>query len=247
MKNYVEASEWFIRYIQLEKNKKSPELYAASMSLGKCQRQLNRLPQSIEAFKFAMARELTPEQQTKVAIELARTEIAAQSYVKALSALHKLPVTPNLTEDEIDTLLLTAQINCEIGMPEKAAIALQNAIDRAFSKERASCLAVPLAGALVQMGEGAKASDVLNKILSSIPPSATANEIQCQLAAVDLELGRNPEAITLCTTLIAVKPSDELIDKAFRIMGRAYANMKQYDKAALAYAGRVSVGGGAGI
>lgn len=245
--NNFEASEWFNRYIQLERNKKSPELFEAAVDLGICYRRMDKNKQSGEALRFALARELTLEQRMKASIELARTEIGAESYVKALAALQNLPVTPNLTDDEITVLLLNSQINCEIGMPEKAALSLQNAIDRAFNKERASRLAGQLARAYIQMGSPDKAADMLTKVRDTLQPSAAFNEISCCLAEVDVELGRNTEAISLCTGLLSVKPGDEIMERAFRTIGKAYTNMKQYDKAALAYAGRISTDGGAGI
>jgi tetratricopeptide (TPR) repeat protein len=247
LKDDVAAAEWLTRYIQIEKNPSSPELYDASMCLAKCLRRTDRQPRAVEAIKFAMARELTPQQRTRASIELARTEMEYQSYIKALGALQNIPITPNLTDDEMDALLLTSRINCEIGMPEKSAIALQNAIDRAFNKERAANLALPLARSLVQMGQAQKAAEVLTRMLANVGPSAAANDICCELAEVNLILGHNSEAISLCTGLISLKPSDELIDRAFRIIGKAYTNMKQYDKAALAFAGRVSMDGGNGI
>jgi tetratricopeptide (TPR) repeat protein len=247
LENNFEASEWFTRYIQLEKNRKSADLFDAAVDLGVCFRRMGKLKQSAEALRFALMRELTTEQRTQASIELARTEIEAESYVKALAALQNLPVTPNLTDDEVTVLLLNAQISCEIGMPEKAAIALQNAVDRAYNKERTSKLASALAEAYIQMGAADKAASALEKMLGGIQSSPSYGEVSCRLAEVDLVLGRNTEAISLCTGLLSMKPSDEVMDRAFRIIGKAYTNMKQYDKAALAYAGRISPDGGQGI
>lgn len=241
------AAEWFSTYIQVETNTEAPQLYEAAMSLGMSLRRMGKLPQSVEALKFAMARELSTEQKTRAAIELARTEMAGQCYIKALAALQNLPVTPNLTDDEMEVLLLTCQINHEIGMPERAAMALQNAIDRAYSKERAASLAIPLARAFVEMGKDRDAADVLTKMLASIRASDTANQICCELAEINLRLGHNSEAISLCKGLIAARPSDELIEQAWSIMGRAYTNLKQYEMAAMAFAGRASADGGEGI
>ncbi|HSV26409.1 MAG TPA: tetratricopeptide repeat protein, partial [Sedimentisphaerales bacterium] len=244
---HAEAAEWFSRYIQLERNPASVQLYEASMKLAKSLRAIGKIPQSIEALKFAMARELTVPQRTRAAIELARTEAAGQSYVRALAALQGLPATPHLTDDEIEVLLLNSQIHCEIGMPDKAARMLQNAMDRAYSRDRAAVLAVPLARALVQMREAEKAADILARTLANIRPSAVADEIFCTLAEINVILGRYTEAISLSTRLIASKPSDEIVDRAFRIMGDAYAGMNQYDKAAMAYAGRFVTDEGGGI
>jgi tetratricopeptide (TPR) repeat protein len=245
--NNFEASEWFTRYIQLEKNKRSADLYEASLSLGICYRKMDKLKQSSEAIRFAMARELTTEQRMKAGIELARTEIEAESYVKAIAALQSLPVTPNLTDEEITVAILSARVNCEIGMPEKATVMLQNAIDRAYNKERATRLASALADAYIQVGAAEKAATALTKAIETLQPSPAYYELSCKLAEVDIALGRNAEAISLCTSVIAMKPSDEMADKAFKAIGKAYTNMKQYDKAAMAYAGKVSMDGGQGI
>jgi tetratricopeptide (TPR) repeat protein len=242
--NNFEASEWYTRYIQLEKNKKSAELFDAGVDLGVCFRRMDKLKQSAEALRFALARELTADQRMKGSIELARTEIEAESYVKAMAALQNLPVTPNLTDDEVTVLLLNSKVYSEIGMPEKAAIAIQNAIDRAYSKERAACLADALAEAYVAMGSADKAADALARIRDSLQPSARHNELTCALAEIDVTLGRNTEAIALATGLLSLKPGDDIMDRSFRAIGRAYTNMKQYDKAALAYAGRISADGG---
>jgi tetratricopeptide (TPR) repeat protein len=90
----------------------------------------------------------------------------------------------------------------------------------------------------IEKGDLNLAYKKLTEILVLAKPGPLMYEASLRLGDVCLRLGQNSQAISVCTQLLDLQPSEQIKQKTLNLLSMAYNQNKNYDKAALALLGQ---------
>ncbi len=235
----------------------------AYILLGKTKMALGKLDEAGQAFEYALAGRPGEEEYAEVMLALGQVEMGRGNLLKALRLLEKIPTGPRIDERSCEILARKAQIFRAIGLPDSAIRILRGKVDYIADDRLRAVLLFELAKCYVVTGELTTAREILTSILLEIEPGSLVNEVRCELAEVCMKLGDSSQAISICRTVLkgCQRPGSvsgageaglsgaagdgtvsdsaavQICRKALNILGTAYTIEKDYDKAALAFAG----------
>ena len=78
----------------------------------------------------------------------------------------------------------------------------------------------------------------LAKILELAESGPLVHKIALRLANICLQLGQHNQAISVCSQLLDLQPSEQTKQQTLELMAMAYNQQKNYDRAALALLGQ---------
>lgn len=240
IQDYQDAAKWFIRYIGLVKDHTTPDMYSAYFLLGKAYLALGKPQQACEAFKYALNGPLPKEQYFQALLALAKGYIEQQRFLDALDALGSTHPWQLSNSENVELLLLRSRIFRTIGLLDKAIAALGDRAQYLEDPQLKARISFELAKCYIAKGNLELARGTLAEILIIVEHGPLAHQVQWELADVCLELGQNPQAVSICSQLLDSQPSAQIKQKALALLADAYNHQKNYDSAALALLGRWS-------
>jgi tetratricopeptide (TPR) repeat protein len=98
-------------------------------------------------------------------------------------------------------------------------------------------LCLELAKCCADIGDFRIARGRLTNALIDLPPGPLSQQANLLLAEVSMKLNNNKQAKNVCLRLLSGGIDNEIKQKALNLLGQIYTQLKQHDKAALAYAG----------
>jgi tetratricopeptide (TPR) repeat protein len=132
--------------------------------------------------------------------------------------------------DEI--LVARAEILRGMCMPERAVGLLRHALPTVSSPRNRTRLVLELAACTADIGDVRGAFQMLNDLLPTVEPGPLAHRAALALADLCVRNGRQAQAIALARGLLAPSSPDEVRQSAQQILGRAYVQQKDYERAA---------------
>ena len=143
-----------------------------------------------------------------------------------------------LTPDQSGRLcLLSARAYRAMSLDENAVAALRKGLAADAEGQTQCGLNVELAQCLADTDEPEKAHSLLTDTLGRMKAGPAAHAATCDLAEICLKLEKPQQAVTLCQELLKAELTPPEQAAAREILGRAYVQQKEYDKAAMALAG----------
>jgi len=241
-----EVARWLTHRINLARAPDEPGLAEAYGLLAKTEAARGRFSHAIDAYKKALgaAGKAGPPGgsaawRVEMLLELAQILAQQEDFVAALGILEHLS-PKDATPAQADALLLArADLLRAMHLPEQAMTALRRGQPAAASPEAASRMKVLEAECLADAGDVDQARTVLAEALGRIAPGPTAHRAALTLADLSLRAGRAPHAVTVCRDLLGSGCTDDVRRSALQILGAAYAREKDYERAAMALAGKV--------
>lgn len=240
-KDYETAAKWLTRYISLASDHTSKDLYLAYFLLGKTNVALRKPQQAYDAFQSALggpAGELSREQYVETVSALVKGHMEQENFIKALNVLENIHSAEFSQKESIDMLLLKCEILRAIGLVDKAIVALGDRVEYIPDSQLKARISFGLTKCYIAKGNLELARANLTEILVLVEPGPFAHDIALELANVCLKLGQNSQAISVCSQLLDLEPSERIKQGALNILATAYTRQKNYDSAALALLGR---------
>jgi len=253
---FGEAVKWFERFRQAAGDKPHPARAEAEYLLARSLLALGRPEEAEAALRRSLAAGPTHPLRADVLLTLADCLARHEAYPEALALVRcvRSEAAPPVRRDA--AVLREARILRAMGLTTLALRTLKEHRDGAATLATAAEMEVALARCLLEMDRGEEARRLLESVLAHLEPGTTSLEggrldleAALLLAKVHLNAGRAHEAVTLLRNVVQqsqAKTDGTLRHQAFRLLGRAYLANKDYERAALALAGKVPPGGGEG-
>lgn len=237
-KQYDQAAQWFAAVVDLTDGAADQLFRNASFMLGQCYIKLNRFAEASQALLSSVDDNASQDEFVRVILQLVKAETGRANYVDALNILENVPTERLSQEDSVAVLRATAEILLELDLVETATTLLRRKIEFIADSTLRAQLAFDLAQCYAAAGDLQLARREVSHALADLPTGDERRQAFLLLAELSLQLESFEQAADACLALLAEPIDDKnLSDKAHRLLGACYTRMKQYDKAALAYAG----------
>ena len=129
----------------------------------------------------------------------------------------------------------------DIGLVNEAIAAIGDRAQYTLEPQAKASISLELAKSYCAKGNLKQARKELSEVLVIVEPGALAHEIALELADVCLKLGQNSQAISVCSQLLDLRPSETTKQRALNILAAAYSQQRDYERAASALLGRWNV------
>ena len=240
-KNFEESAKWMTRYINLDRNNKSKNLYLACFLLGKSNQALGKIEQACDALKAALAgpqEMLTTQENVEIISALVEAKISQANFIEALQILENTGPRQFSDQESIRLLLLKSRVLRALGLVDDAITSIGDRAEYTLDPQAKVRVSFELAKCHLAKENLEPAREELTKILTFIEPGPLSHEIALELADVCLKLDQNSQTISICSQLLDLGPSEQIKQKALNILAEAHRRQKNYDKAALALMGK---------
>ncbi len=238
--NLDEASLWLKRYLRRTQETSGDELVEAMVLMGKARAAKDDLNGAREYLLPAISIDSSRQQNTRATLALVQTEIAAGNYVRALGGLERIDEATVPSEQLFEFIKAQSDVFCGMGLHNRGLEVLHDAVDAAEDKRLWARLGTEMGARYAEIGEHRTALDILTKVVGSgkLETGVEAQSASCQLAEACVELGKPDQAIAAVEDIQADPATESLGRRASEVLGAAYVMQGQYDKAAMAYAGK---------
>ncbi|MHC4640029.1 MAG: tetratricopeptide repeat protein [Planctomycetota bacterium] len=240
-KDYEESAKWLTRYINLDRDNKSKNLYLACFLLGKCNLALGKIQQACDAFEAALGgpdQMLTSKEIAEAISALVEAKIQQENFIEALAILDNAPPRQFTEEESIGMLLLRTRVLRAMGLIDKAIAAIGDRAQYTLDIKAKARTSLELAKCHMAKENLELAHKELAEILMLVEPGPLSHEIALQLADVCLKMGHNAQTISICSQLLDLGPSEKIKQMTLNTLSVAYRRQNNYDKAALALLGK---------
>ena len=234
IKDYQSAAKWLTRYINLARDIAERNLYSAYLLLGKALAALGKTQQACEAFQYALAGQLSREECAEAISALVKGYTEQGHFIQALDTLENVRPSQLSPKGSIEMLLLKCQTLRAMGLVDKAIAELGDKAEYILESELKTKVSLELVNCHIAKEDLERAYKSLTEILVFAEPGPLAHESAVKLADVCLKLRRDSQAISVCSQLLDLEPSEKIKQKALNILATAYNRQKNYDQAALA-------------
>jgi len=246
---FEEAVKWFDRFRQAAGDEPHPARAEAEYLLARSLLVLGRAEEAEATLRRSLAAGPAHPLRADVLLTLADCLTRHEAYPEALALLRcvRAEAAPPARRDA--AVLREARILRAMGLTTLALRTLKEHRDGAATPATALEMEVALARCLLEMDRGEEARRLLESVLAHLEPGTTSLEggrldleAALLLAEVHLDAGRAREAVTLLRGVVQqsqAKTDEAMRRQAFRLLGRAYLANKDYERAALALAGKV--------
>jgi len=234
-----EAVKWFERYRLVAHGTKHDDRAEAEYLIGKSLLALAEPAKAQTALRLALATNPPQPLRTDVTLTLAASLADTGAYIEALALLHGMPNDSTPAEAVHRTVLVKARLLRTMGLLEQAVRLLTRRRDEVSDHVATLELQVELARCCVALGRTDEAHRLLDQAVAHLAPGPLAQSATADLANLHLAAGRTRQAVTLARTLLTQSPDETVRRRALATLGRAYLACQEYDRAALAFSGKV--------
>ena len=229
------------QYIKLTEDHETKNLYSAYFLLGKSYLALGKSDSACSAFQYSLkggTAQLTREEYVETVFALVEGYIQRGDFVQALDTFEDIHSVSLSQEESIEILLLKSKVLRKIGLIEKAIAILGDRAEYISEPHLKAKLTLELADCHIDKGNFKLASDKLTELLIIAEPGPSAYSIALKLAEVCLQLEQNDQAISVCSQLLALEPTEQVKQEALNMLATAHNQRKDYNKAVLALLGQ---------
>ncbi len=235
---YAEAKKWYLHAIQLTADMSDRRIYTAYFMLGKSLIALKDFEQASLALIHAMNGPLTTEEYVETVLQLAEADTRQEKFVAALNILENVPEDKLTQEDSCEVLIARTRILREIDLTETALSLLRRKIEFVANAQLRARLSVELAKCLIQLDDLSLARKQLADALIALPSGALSRETSLLLIDVTMRLNQYDQAKSLCLQFLNNTTGNvPEFRSALHLLGQIYTQLKEHDKAAMAYVG----------
>jgi len=236
---YEDAVVWLTRYLTQAKSPPPDEAAQANFLLAKSEAGLGHMPQVAAALQRALAAKPGKAQRLEMLMDLARAHFQLGQYVAALAALDRMgrEDPPAAQSDEI--ALVRAEVLRAMGLPERATAILVSRLTKASSPAAQARMNRELACTYLETGDAERARQLLAEALPKMTPGPLAHETAVDLASACVKSNVPLQAIAVCQELLKSPCAEPVRKRALDVLGSAYAQQGDFERAALALSGKV--------
>ena len=237
-KNFQKAAEWLTKAIQLTSNPKDSRISPACYKIGKCFIQMGEFEKASNSLRVALGGELDTEEYVEIVLELVRSEMKQERYIQAMQIIEGIPERTLNQEQSCDVLLAKARILQEIDLVESAVSMLRRRIEYIAEASLRARLTLELAYCYNLVGDYRIAEKELIDTVYDLDTDQEQQRGFALMAEAVYMQDKIDKAREICIATLREYPQDTIYkQQVASLLGRIYEDRKQYNKAALAYAG----------
>jgi tetratricopeptide (TPR) repeat protein len=235
---HAKAVTWLERYRSVARGQAHADRAEAEYLLARSLLALGESERAEAALRRSLA--LSPAQPLRADATLALADVVAtgEEFAEALALMHRVEAE-GAPGDRIDRAVLAeARLLQEMGLARRAMYRLKDRRQKAADTKTAVEMEIELARCALALDRPSDALRVL-QAAANLEPGPLARRVSAELARVHLALGRTQEAASLARAVLAEETRPEFRRAALETLGRAYLARRDYDRAAIALAGKV--------
>jgi tetratricopeptide (TPR) repeat protein len=190
-----------------------------------------------EAFQYAIQggpSQLGKKEYIDTISSIVETYIQQEHFVKAMDMLENIHTAVLTPAESTRILLLKSRTFRAIGLIDKAIALIGPRINYTEDTVLKTQLSVELSKCYIEKGSLELAQKKLANVVTLAESGPVTHEITYKLADVYMQMGRNKQALSVCSKLLALRPSDRIRQKTLDLMAIGYNSQQDYNKAALA-------------
>jgi tetratricopeptide (TPR) repeat protein len=210
------------------------ELYTAYLLLGKTHLALGNLQQAGEALERTVKKANARDDYAEAIATLAEAQIKQHDFITALKTIENIRPWSFSQEQTTRFLLLKSEIMRESGLAEQAFALLADRIQYLTDAKLKAYVTLEMARCEIASNHLDLARSYLTDAISSIDPGPDAQTASLELAEVCLKLKDYRQTTSICKQLLNSSPSEQIKQKASKLLATAYSSQKDYDKAVMA-------------
>jgi tetratricopeptide (TPR) repeat protein len=239
--DYESAERWLSRYVGLAKDNQSKDLYSAYLFLGKTYLALKNPEAAYNAFQYALQgvpSYLTKEEYLESIPALIEVYMQQGHFVGALDLLENIYSLTLSPKESVGILLLKSRVFRTMGLVDKAVAILGDKTEYITDTQLKAEIDFQLCECYIEKGDLNFAYKKLTEILVLAKSGPLIYEATLRLGEVCLKLDQSSQTISVCLQLLDLQPSEQIKQKALKLLAMAYNQKENYDKAALALLGQ---------
>ena len=210
------------------------ELYTAYLLLGKTHLALGNLQQAGEVLERTVKKANARDDYAEAIATLAEAQIKQHDFITALKTIENIRPWSFSQEQTTRFLLLKSEIMRESGLVEQASALLADRIQYLTDAKLKAYVTLEMARCEIASNHLDLARSYLTDAISSIDPGPDAQTASLELAEVCLKLKDYRQTTSICKQLLNSSPSEQIKQKASKLLATAYSSQKDYDKAVMA-------------
>jgi tetratricopeptide (TPR) repeat protein len=234
-----ETVEWLGRYRQIARGTEHANRAEAEYLLATSLLALGEVERAEAALRRCLSLEPPHPLRADATLALADVVAKAEEFAEALALLHRV-AGQGTPADRIDQAVLAeARLLQDMGLARRAMHRLKERRPKAAGTQAAVDMEIEIARCAVALDDPEDARRLLAGAAAHLDPGPLARRVSVELAEVHLVLGRVREAARLARTVLAEETRPAVRRHALQILGKAYLARSDYDRAAIAFAGKV--------
>ena len=240
MGDLASAAKWFEQYINFAKESKlalPSELQNAYMLLAQSKAGMGKYDEACAEYKSALANSASPSVQFEITMDLVGAFIKQELFVEAMETLEKINLV-DLTADQTCRLWVAkSKILRAMNLPDHGLMLLEGKLTATSDMNIKALMLLEMAYCCDATGDYARAKTMICDVIINMPSEKDNVVLRYDLARICLKLNENTQAVTVCNDILKNKLDAKMRERVLEVLGGAYTNLKQYDKAALVYSG----------
>jgi len=237
LKDYKEAEKWFTKCFSVDLKNSPVDIHEAYYFLARTKFELGKHTQAFEAYKYALAGNLTKEEFCKIVLELTDTLIQKGDLLESINMLENIPESSLPPYQACEVLRAKAKAFREMRIPENGITLLRHRIEYMADYQLRARLYVELARCYVELGELELAHEEMTTAIADLPAGDLMLEANNELAEICISLGNYQQAVDICLKMLNTAIPQDVRYQSFKTLGKAYRHQKNFKKAAEAFAG----------
>jgi len=230
--------KWFSQAIQTISGKTDDRLGSAYLMMGRSFVELKQYKKAATAFRMALGSLLDRHEYVQVVLELVQAECGQENYLQALTILENIPEEKLNQEDSCRILIAKTKIYRAIDLPETAVTLLRRRVEFIANASLRAKLVLELAECYMLNGDLRIAWKELNEAIYDLPLGYDTQRGGYLLAKIAYQRDQYDKAETLCLGTLRTRIEDaSLRTKVSELLGKINMRQRDYDNAALAFAG----------
>ncbi len=238
IEDYPNCQKWLARYFNLTKDTQNPQRQTAYLLSGKAWVAQNQYEKACAAFELALDGKLSKSQYIQTISSLVNGYIQLKRFVDALERLEDVYPSVHSDTAAIEILLLKSRVLREMGLPEKAAVFLNEKNQFVTDPKIKARICMELAYCSIAQKHDQHACQYLDKLLVTTNRETLTNETGIRLAELYMILNQNQKTIEVCKMMLERSLSESQRNSILHILGQAYQQQHHYDKAVMAFLGQ---------
>ena len=236
---HADAVTWFQRYRKAAAGVLDADRAEAEYLLAQSLLALGETAGAQAALRRAMMAEAEPALSADILLALAGTLADEAEYAEALALVARIDPAATPAEHVDRATLLEVRMLRAMGLADRATRCLMDRRPKAAGPQSAIEMEIALARCSVDLGRPEDARRLLETVVAHLEPGPLAQTACADLAEVHLAAGRTEQAISTARRVLAETAPAEVRRRVLNTLGRAYLRSNDYDRAALAFAGKV--------
>ncbi|MFO8014509.1 MAG: tetratricopeptide repeat protein [Phycisphaerae bacterium] len=234
-----EAVEWLGKYRKIAHRTEHADRAEAEYLLAKSLLALGEAERAEAALRRCLALEPPQPLRADATLALAGVLAKAEEFAEALALLHRVEAQ-GAPADRIDQAVLAeGRLLQDMGLAQRAMHRLKDRRPDAADTQAAVEMEIEIARCAVALDHPEDARRLLAGAAAHLDPGPLARRVSAELAEVHLALGRVQEAASLARSVLAEETHPGVRRHALQTLGKAYLARRDYDRAAIAFAGKV--------